>query len=88
MAAVQEVKTRWQKADENFREQIDLLMVKMRTNNKAFVADQAGIKRNSFYERYNHPRTLRMGEQRMLIALFESYGLKFDPTLGEGAAAC
>ena len=87
MATVQGAKTRWQKADDNFREQIDLLMVKMRTKNKAVVADQAGIKRNSFYERYAHPRTLRLGEQRLLIALFEQYGLKFDMTLGEGAVA-
>jgi len=87
MATVQGAKTRWQKADDNFREQIDLLMVKMRTKNKAVVADEAGIKRNSFYERYAHPRTLRIGEQRRLIALFEAYGLRFDPTLGEEAAA-
>ena len=87
MATVQSAKTRWQKADDNFREQIDLLMVKMRTKNKALVADEAGIKRNSFYERYLHPRTLRLCEQRLLMILFEKYGLRFDVTLGEGAAA-
>lgn len=82
-------KSRWQLADENFREQIDLLMVKMRTRNKADVADEAGLRRSSFYSRYDHPRTLRISELRLLMILFEKYGLKFDPTMGEGAAtAC
>lgn len=80
-------KSRWQLADDNFREQIDLLMVRMRTKNKADVADAAGIKRNSFYNRYEHPRTLRVFEVRLLMIVFEKYGLRFDPTMGEGAAA-
>lgn len=80
-------KSRWQLADDNFRQQIDLLMVKMRTKNKADVADEAGIKRNSFYNRYEHPRTLRVFEVRLLMIVFEKYGLRFDPTMGEGAAA-
>lgn len=80
-------KSRWQLADDNFREQIGLLMVKMHTKNKADVADAAGIKRNSFYNRYEHPRTLRLFEMRLLSILFEKYDLKFDPTMGEGAAA-
>lgn len=80
-------KSRWQLADDNFREQIDLLMVRMHTKNKADVADAAGIKRNSFYNRYEHPRTLRVFEVRLLMIVFEKYGLRFDPTMGEGAAA-
>lgn len=80
-------KTRWQLADENFREQIDLLMVRMRTKNKADVADEAGISRSNFYARYAHPRTLRLFEVRLLMMLFEKHGLRFDPTLGEGTEA-
>ncbi|MBE5798358.1 MAG: hypothetical protein E7321_00195 [Clostridiales bacterium] len=80
-------KSRWQLADDNFREQIDLLMVRMHTKNKADVADAAGIKRNSFYNRYEHPRTLRVFEMRLLSILFEKHGMVFDQTMGEGAAA-
>lgn len=80
-------KGRWQVADDNFRSQIDLLMVRMRTRDKARVAQEAGIQRNTFYNRYNHPSGLLKREERMLASLFERYDMRYDPTLGEGLSA-
>lgn len=80
-------KTIWQLADENFRKQIDTLMVAMRTDDKKDIAREIGISGSTFYMRYEHPRTMRVGEMRMLSILFEKHGLKFDMTLGVGAHA-
>lgn len=81
-----EPKTRWQMADDNFRRQIDLLMLNMRTNDKRRVADEAGISHNIFYARYRRPSTLIKREERMLDSLFSRYGMRYDPTMGEGGA--
>lgn len=83
-------KTRWQLADDNFREQIGVLMARMQTTRRARVADEAGINRQTFYKKYNSPRTLIVWEVRLLTILFEKYGLKFDAgflTGGEEDAA-
>ena len=90
MALIQIVapKTRWQLADDNFRKQIDMLMAVMGTKNKARVAEEAGIERCTFYNRYRRPGTLTKCEERMLASLFERNGLHYDMTQGEGAATC
>ena len=79
------LQSRWEKADENFRMQIDRLMVEMRTSDKRRVADESGIGRATFYNRYNRPGTLVKQEERMIGSLFMRYGLRYDATLGEGA---
>lgn len=78
---------RWMRADENFRTQIDTLMAKMRTRSKQRVANEAGIVGSTFYKHYETPSKLTKKEERLLASVFERYGLKYDPTLGEGAQA-
>lgn len=79
-------RSRWQKADDNFRGQIKLLMLKMGVKNLTMVASEAGITAGTLYNRFKHPATLLKREERQLASLFERYGMTYDPTLGEGVS--
>lgn len=76
--------TRWQKADENFRKQIKMLMIAMNTNDKRDIAREAGLSPFIIYSRFETPSKLCKIEERQLASVFERYGLQYDPTLGEG----
>lgn len=79
-------KSRWQTADEKFRLQIDMLLVKMRTKSKAVLAAQAGIRPGTMYEYYRKPRLIRMGDLRLLMIQFERYGMSLDASDVVGGA--
>lgn len=79
----QKEKTRWQKADDNFRAQIDLLLYKSDMN-KIELAHRLGIKSYATMEtRYKHPSKLKKAEERRLASLFEEFGLIYDFTMGD-----
>ena len=78
--------SRWQKQDTNFRKQIGgLLEVSGMT--RLDLAHRLGIKsQQTIASRIEHPSGLRKSEERLLAAVFEEFGLKYDFTLGEGGA--
>ena len=78
---------RWKRADENFRKQIDTLKVAMGCRSLARVANEAGLVPSTLYSHYNAPGKISRREERQLSSVFERYGLKYDPTWGEGASA-
>ena len=80
-------KTRWQKADENFRLQIRRLMAEMGTTTKELVAKEAGMEYRTFCKKYQNPGSLLKREERQIASVFERYGLHYDPTMGEGVTA-
>ena len=87
LTAAQVKKTRWQKADDNFRWQIGGLLEKAGLT-KAELGTMIGIKSEvTMRKRLEHPSTLSKCEERLLAGVFEEYDLKYDFTLGEGVTA-
>ena len=78
--------SRWIRADENFRQQIDVFMAKSQMKREE-IADFCGVCHATFNNYYNHPSTMKKRVERFLSMLFESHGMRYDPTLGEGAQA-
>jgi hypothetical protein len=83
-----EVGEKWRRQDQNFRRQIDSLMIQMETGDKRRVAAEAGMNPNTFYTRYAHPGTMKKREERQIASVFRRYGMVYDPTMGEGVRAC
>lgn len=79
-------KSRWMIADDNFRRQIDLFMVNSRMTRED-IASECGVCHATFNNYYNHPSTMKKRVERHLATLFEAHGMKYDPTMGEGAGA-
>ena len=84
--AKEKVENRWARADLSIQMQIDHLMSVMRTRNKDRVAEEAGIKPGKFRYCYECPSKFRMLDLRLLMILFERYGLTLD-IAGEGAGS-
>lgn len=80
-------KTRWQRADDNFRSQIDHFMVDSKMK-KQDIARELGISLPTWRKYYESPSTMTRMRERMLMMLFERHGATYDMTLGEGAGAC
>ena len=77
-------KSVWQKADDNFREQLDLLKVKSRVSNFHQLSLEAGMPAQRINRLREQPRLMRKFEERQLMILFKKYGLEYDVTLGMG----
>lgn len=75
-------KSVWQKADDNFREQLDLLKVKSRVSNFHQLSLEAGMSKQRINLLRKQPRMMRKFEERLLMSLFKKYGLEYDVTLG------
>ena len=74
-----EIGEKWRRQDENFRRQIDSLMIQMETGDKRRVAAEAGMNYNTFYRRYAHPGTMKKREERQIASVFARYGVPYNP---------
>lgn len=79
-------KTRWQKADENFRFQVKVLMAKSGLS-VSKIGSRCNVSHTTMYHYMNCPAEMPKRIERYLTLLFEEHGLRYDPTLGEGAGA-
>lgn len=79
-------KSRWPRADDNFRQQIDVFSAISKMTH-ADIAKRCGVCRATFDNYYNHPSTLKKRVERSLMMLFEEHDQRYDPTMGEGARA-
>lgn len=79
-------KSRWLIADDNFRRQIDLFMAVSKMTRED-IASECGVCHATFNNYYNFPSTMRKRTERHLMRVFEEHGMKYDPTMGEGAQA-
>lgn len=79
-------KTRWQKADDNFRFQIGVLRAKSGMS-VAKIAGECDVSFATLYRYLEHPSSVTKRVERRLAMLFEENGLRYDPTLGEGVNA-
>ena len=79
-------KGRWSIADDNFREQLDLFMVKTRMKREE-IAAECEVCHATLNNYYKSPSTMPKKVERRLTMLFEKYGLRYDPTMGEGVRA-
>lgn len=73
-------------AMENFKKQIDMLSAAAGIPNLLRLSAEAGMKEYRLYKLLKQPWMMKVGEQWLLSAIFEKYGLTFDPTLGIGGA--
>lgn len=76
---------RWQAADENFRKQIDHFKAESGLNVTQIAEQCGGISRISMYRYMEHPASMPKRTERYLTMLFEKYGMRYDPTMGEGS---
>lgn len=79
-------KSRWQLADDNFRKQVGHLMVEAKLS-KQDVANELGISQPTWRRYLESPSTMKKVVERKLAMLFERHGMRYDPTMGEGAGA-
>lgn len=79
-------KGRWNVADDNFRQQIDVFMAKTKMTREE-IADYCGVCHATFNNYYNHPSLIRKRVERYLVILFEKHDMNYDPTMGEGVTA-
>lgn len=79
-------KARWRDADENFRKQIDYFLIEARLT-RADIANFCGVCGKTVDNWYAHPSTLKKSRERQIAMLFETKGLRYDMTLGEGCGA-
>lgn len=78
---------RWQKADENFRKQIERFKAESGLNVRQIAEQCGGLTRTTMYQYIAHPSFMPKRTERYLTMLFEKYGMRYDPTMGEGEAA-
>lgn len=85
----QRAKARWQAQDDNFRMQIGALVGRMgRKPDCATLGALLGVKDCRAIRRVmNSPEKMTKGQERALMLAFERVGMRYDPTLGEGARA-
>lgn len=77
---------RWRKADDNFRMQVGALMGKSGLTT-VDLTQILGVSLPTLHLRLSQPQTMRKSEERLLAQTFERYGMRYDPTLGEGVGA-
>lgn len=73
---------RWQRADENFRRQIDHFMVEARMT-RSEIAAELGLSYVTWHKYYEHPSQIRKAVERQIAMCFEKHGMRYDMTLGE-----
>ena len=84
MAAIK-ANNRWTKMNDNFRKQIKLFMLETGMNVQS-IAKECEISASCLYNYMNDCAYMKKLTERHLIRLFETHGMHYDPTLGEGIA--
>lgn len=80
------MKIRWSRANDNFRKQIRHLRAETELSIDQ-IAKECFISRGCLYNYLKDCSHMEKVTERYLMILFETNGMRYDPTLGEGAQA-